>query len=840
MDLLRTVLRHAGGLPEARLAALRPLVRRLVDALTRQLATRLRPALHGTVLPRPSRRPGGGLDLPRTLRANLATARRTPDGTVRVIPEHPVFRTRARKAADWRLVLVTDVSGSMEASTVWAALTASVLAGVPTLSTHFLAFSTEVIDLTGHVDDPLSLLLEVSVGGGTHIAAGLRHARELVTVPSRTLVVVVSDFEEGYPLGGLLAEVRALVGAGCHVLGCASLDDTGRPRYSTGVAGQLVAAGMPVAALSPLELARWVGRRSHEPGPASGRPVRHRRTRRGPLAPAAQTAGRERDQAAGTTGRPGRRHRTDRRRRRHRRRTAGARRDGDRRGGDPLRMPAGPRLPAPRGGGLRRTGRRGHPGPRRDHGNPKGRGDGTGGTRRRHPGQRAAARAVFDAAAAVLEAGTDGAGAVLQAELLQAAHTARLAGLPRACASAVSVVTGVRAARSADPGHRLTDLAGALAAVLQVAHRLPHATGPDLTALRGTVRQPYRPDGSLRLYGLFSEPVLTATGYAGAVTWTADADGRLYTVSDVAPGGPARATGAADRAVRVGDTALTHRELSRAGLAVSGATVSPTGRLGAGAGVRAVRASGAAWRAEPLDRLWTVPAGEQVARALSGGQDLLFLEVTLAGPVREATGDCVLADCAGLPLRLVTAHDDPALPYRDNLRLLAAAGDRRLRIVARLAPDRPRGPCCSPPSTPPTPAPGWTSASTASSTRICPRTRSHRRPGPRRPVTRPRCICCAAASTRRCRRPPGPRRRRERAGRRRPAAPPRPGHGGRPPRRSPRGRRGPLPRPVRPAAPGRHGPLRPRLACRRRLHRRRRTGPVRGRLGAATPAVPIR
>ncbi|MEU9308447.1 DUF5682 family protein [Streptomyces sp. NPDC048256] len=259
VDLLRTVLRHAGGLPEARLAALRPLVRRLVEALTRQLATRLRPALHGTALPRPSRRPGGGLDLPRTLRANLATARRGPDGTVRVIPERPVFRTRARRAADWRLILVTDVSGSMEASTVWAALTASVLAGVPTLSTHFLAFSTEVMDLTGHVEDPLSLLLEVSVGGGTHIAAGLRHARELVTVPSRTLVVVVSDFEEGYPLGGLLGEVRALVGAGCHVLGCASLDDTGRPRYSTGVAGQLVAAGMPVAALSPLELARWVG-----------------------------------------------------------------------------------------------------------------------------------------------------------------------------------------------------------------------------------------------------------------------------------------------------------------------------------------------------------------------------------------------------------------------------------------------------------------------------------------------------------------------------------------------------------------------------------------------------
>ncbi|MFF9686908.1 DUF5682 family protein [Streptomyces sp. NPDC014623] len=262
VELLRTVLRYAGGLPESRLAVLRPLVRRLVDELTRQLATRLRPALTGTTLARPTRRPGGRLDLSRTLRANLATARRTADGTVQVIPEKPVFRSRARRSADWRLILVTDVSGSMEASTIWSALTASVLAGVPSLSTHFLAFSTEVVDLTGHVHDPLSLLLEVSVGGGTHIAAGLRHARSLITVPTRTLVVVISDFEEGAPLGGLLAEVRALVTTGAHVLGCASLDDAGRPRYSTGVAGQLVAAGMPVAALSPLELARWIGEKT--------------------------------------------------------------------------------------------------------------------------------------------------------------------------------------------------------------------------------------------------------------------------------------------------------------------------------------------------------------------------------------------------------------------------------------------------------------------------------------------------------------------------------------------------------------------------------------------------
>jgi Mg-chelatase subunit ChlD len=181
-----------------------------------------------------------------------------PDGRIVVIPERPRFRSRARRSVDWRLVLLVDVSGSMEASTVWAALTSAVLAGLPALSTHFVTFSTKVVDLTGYAHDPLALLLEVSVGGGTHIAAGLRYARGLVTVPTRTLVVVVSDFEEGYPLEGLLAEVRTLVESGCKVLGCASLDEHARPRYAVGVAERLVAAGMPVAALSPLALARWV------------------------------------------------------------------------------------------------------------------------------------------------------------------------------------------------------------------------------------------------------------------------------------------------------------------------------------------------------------------------------------------------------------------------------------------------------------------------------------------------------------------------------------------------------------------------------------------------------
>src|SRR6266540_2703884 len=184
--------------------------------------------------PRPTHRPGGRLDLDRTVRANLHTLRRDPDGAPVLVPERPRFRTRARRSADWHVSIVVDVSGSMEASTIYSAVIAAILNGLPALSTRFIAFSTEVVDLTHRVDDPLGLLLEVSIGGGTNIGSGLRYVRDRLIVPSRTIVALVTDFEEGVSVGRLLAEVRALAESGAHLLGLAALNDRGQPDRRAG------------------------------------------------------------------------------------------------------------------------------------------------------------------------------------------------------------------------------------------------------------------------------------------------------------------------------------------------------------------------------------------------------------------------------------------------------------------------------------------------------------------------------------------------------------------------------------------------------------------------------
>ncbi len=260
IELLEQVLSLKGGLSEREMDHLKRLARRVVDALVQELATRTRPALVGLATPRASRRRGGPLDLRRTIQRNLATAVAGQDG-FRLQPREFTFRTRARKSLDWRVVLVVDVSGSMEASVIHSAMMAAIVGGLPAVTAHFVAVSDRVVDLSEHAADPLELLLSVRIGGGTLLAKGLRYARSLLTVPARSLIVLVSDFEEGGSVGELLSEVRALKDSGATPLGLAVLGDRGAPRYHRAIAEQVVAAGMPVAALTPLELARWIGDR---------------------------------------------------------------------------------------------------------------------------------------------------------------------------------------------------------------------------------------------------------------------------------------------------------------------------------------------------------------------------------------------------------------------------------------------------------------------------------------------------------------------------------------------------------------------------------------------------
>ena len=300
--------------------------------------------------------------------------------------------------------------------------------------------------------------------------------------------------------------------------------------------------------------------------------------------------------------------------------------------------------------------------------------------------QRKAAEEAWIAALTLLAGGANAAGESTQDALLRAIHSCRASGLHRAAQAGLRTVRQVRHLHRQKPTFALAELADELGELLLVSRALRTA-GPVPKRWLGVGRRTYEAVGSLRLFGLFTEPVVAATGYAGVSTVLCDASGGLWSVGDVMPGGPSRARGAYDAGAAIGGVSLPHRALGRQGLFVQGATASDDRRLGSGAGVSAVRSGASAWDDPAPDRLFTTPLREQLVRSETGS-DLLFLRVTVLGAGDE--GLWVATPEARGPICCVPPTDHAELAYRENLRWLARSPGLALRLVGRPVPGRPR------------------------------------------------------------------------------------------------------------------------------------------------------
>ncbi|MBW2732130.1 MAG: SWIM zinc finger family protein [Deltaproteobacteria bacterium] len=315
-------------------------------------------------------------------------------------------------------------------------------------------------------------------------------------------------------------------------------------------------------------------------------------------------------------------------------------------------------------------------------------------------GQRQAAKKTWHTATTLLELGATASGAMAQAELARALHGARAAGLHRLASAGARAISGVRSLRERGSEFTLSAYTNALLETLLVSGTIAHAPQEQKNvapSLLGTARRTYSPIGNLRLYGLFCEPIIATAGYAGVATYLSDGKGRLYSVVDVVPAEMQSAAGCYKKGVRLAETSLAHQELCREGLFMQGATASADGRLGAGKGVKAVRAAGSAWQDAPLNELWQRPLSQQLEGAYQklnlpllerpAGGDLLFVNATIAGVDANAL---LLETTEGMLLHGVAPNTHQALDYEHNLQLLARAGGLTLSFIGRLLPATPR------------------------------------------------------------------------------------------------------------------------------------------------------
>jgi hypothetical protein len=258
-ELLKAILSFKGMMSGEVLDTARKIVRHVVEELRRKLAKEVRQALWGRLnKQRRSRlKVLRNLDWRRTIRANLKNYDKERK---QLILGALHFFSRVDHHMPWHIIMAVDCSGSMMDSVIYSAVMAGIFKGLPALRVSLIAFDTAVVDLSDQVDDPTELLMSVQLGGGTHINEALQYCESLVRAPTRTIVVLVTDFFEGGPPEGMIGTIKRLCESGVRVIGLAALDAVAQPVYDKNIAERCVAAGADVAAVTPQRLAEWLGR----------------------------------------------------------------------------------------------------------------------------------------------------------------------------------------------------------------------------------------------------------------------------------------------------------------------------------------------------------------------------------------------------------------------------------------------------------------------------------------------------------------------------------------------------------------------------------------------------
>jgi VWA domain containing CoxE-like protein len=237
-------------MPDSTKRTARVVVGQVVAEIERRIANKTRAAVTGAVSrasrtrrPRPQ-----DIDWNATIRRNLdhyLPEQRT------IIPERLVGYGRGANAIVKEVVVAIDQSGSMAESLVYAAVFGATLASIRSLKTSVVAFDTQIADLTDKLSDPVDVLFGCQLGGGTDINRALAYCQQLITRPTESILVLISDLYEGGIAADMLRRVADLLRAGVTVIGLLALSDSGAPAYDHEHAAALAALGVPAFACTP-------------------------------------------------------------------------------------------------------------------------------------------------------------------------------------------------------------------------------------------------------------------------------------------------------------------------------------------------------------------------------------------------------------------------------------------------------------------------------------------------------------------------------------------------------------------------------------------------------------
>ncbi len=239
-------------MPEKTIDTARQVIKKVVDELMEKLEQKTAEAIRGAInKSKRSFRPRfNDIDWHRTISANL---RHYQADYQTIVPEKLIgFMRQQRRIVDLdEVILCVDQSGSMASSVVYSSIFAAVMASIPAVNTKLICFDTAILDLTDELEDPVSVLFGVQLGGGTDIDQAIAYCEKKIERPSKTHLILITDLYEGGDQESLKRRVLNLIRQDVNVITLLALSDDGKPSYDAELAADFAAIGSPVFACTP-------------------------------------------------------------------------------------------------------------------------------------------------------------------------------------------------------------------------------------------------------------------------------------------------------------------------------------------------------------------------------------------------------------------------------------------------------------------------------------------------------------------------------------------------------------------------------------------------------------
>lgn len=259
MSLLKTVLQLKHLMKGEVLETAKKIARAVAEELSEKLAQSTRQALTGR-LDRNSRSPvrsARNIDIHKTIRRNLKNYDKENET---LVLKNVYFSSRVKKYNKKTVIIAVDESGSMLGSVIYSAVMAQIISKLPFAEIKLVIFDTEIVDLSGMVEDPVEVMMSVQLGGGTDIGKALSYCESLIQTPSDTCVLCVTDLcEGGYP-HILLNTAQNIMTSGAKLSFLTALDECANPIYDKNMGQLLADMGAFVGALTPDQLGDYIGR----------------------------------------------------------------------------------------------------------------------------------------------------------------------------------------------------------------------------------------------------------------------------------------------------------------------------------------------------------------------------------------------------------------------------------------------------------------------------------------------------------------------------------------------------------------------------------------------------